>query len=76
MTSDGSQVHGCCSICTLIVLDVPAAATPTRLVATPGSETGAKLTVPSKADVATEVWLASSCGCTQRPRAEHGGDQA
>ena len=44
--------QGCCSIAIRRVPAFPVAAIPTRLVATPGSEAGVKLTVPSRAEVA------------------------
>jgi len=49
------------------VLVLPVAASAERLVATPGSEVGAKVTVPSMAETAEEDWVARSSEEPQRP---------
>jgi hypothetical protein len=44
------------------VLELPVTANPMRLLGTPGKVAGAKLTVPSNAEVAVEACDASSAG--------------
>ena len=60
----------------LTVLELPVAARPSRLVATPGIDAGAKVTVPSRAEVAVETWVASNSVAAQRPWGGQGGAQA
>ena len=45
-------LYGCCSIAMLRLAELPVTARPRRLVATPGSDAGVKLTEPSIADEA------------------------
>lgn len=61
---------------TLSVLVLPVAARPMRFVATPGIEAGAKVTVPSRAEVAVETCVASNSLTAQRPCGGQGGAQA
>ena len=49
------EVQGCCSIVMIRVLVLPVAAKAMRLVGTPGIKAGAKLTIPSRAEVAVAV---------------------
>ena len=58
------------------VLLLPVAASPTMFVATPGIHAGAKLTVPSSAEVAVDDCAPSSSVAAQRPCAGQGGAQA
>ena len=60
-----SLSYGCCSIEMLTVEVLPEAARPTRLVAMPGIDAGAKTTEPSTAEVAVEACVASSAPCLQ-----------
>src|ERR1035437_807673 len=68
--------YGCCSIATLIVLLLPVAASPTTVLAMPGSDAGAKLTDPSSAEVAVEDCVANSWAAAQRPCGGQGGAHA
>jgi hypothetical protein len=52
---------------TLRVEVLPEAASPMRLVATPGSDAGVKVTAPSIAEVAEAVWRASRGDGGQTP---------
>jgi len=59
--------YGCCSAAKGRALDLPVIARAMRLVATPGIDAGAKLTVPSRAEIAVATWVASSWASAQRP---------
>jgi hypothetical protein len=59
--------YGCCSTATGRALDLPVTARAMRLVATPGIDAGAKLTVPSRAEIAVATWVASNWASAQRP---------
>jgi hypothetical protein len=59
--------YGCCSMAMLTAEVSPETARAWRLVATLGSEAGAKVTVPSMAEVAVAVWVASSGDGGQTP---------
>ena len=61
---------------TLSMLVFPVAAKPKRFVGTPGSEAGVKVTVPSIAEVAVEVWDARSSDAAQPPWGAQGGAHA
>jgi hypothetical protein len=72
----GSGLYGCCSIEMFTVAVLPEAERPRRLVATPGSDAGKKMTAPSTAEVAVEVCVASSEPWVQTVFGEQGGDHA
>ena len=54
----------------------PVAATPTRLVAIPGSVNGVTDTLPSRAEATVVAWVANSWACAQRLWIGQGGVQA
>ena len=58
--------YRCCSTATGRALDFPVKARAMRLVATPGIDAGATLTVPSRAEIAVATWVASSWASAQR----------
>ena len=58
------------------VPEFPVTAKPARLVAMPGMEAGEKVTMPSRAEMAVEVCVASKGAAAQRPRGGQGGVQA
>jgi hypothetical protein len=60
-----SALYGCCSTAMLKVGVLPEAARPSRSVATPGMVAGVKVTVPSRAEVAVAVCVASSADADQ-----------
>jgi hypothetical protein len=61
---------------TLMVEVLPLAATPSRLVATPGRVAGVNATVPSRAEVAVADWVARRVEGGQTLCAAQGGAQA
>ena len=61
----------------MLTVDVlPEAARPTRLVATPGNDAGAKTTEPSTAEVEVEASVPSSAPSVQTTWGAQGGVQA
>lgn len=70
------SLYGCCSTAILTAAVLPVAATPSRLVATPGMDAGVKVTVPSMADVAVEDSALSSVPWVQIVCSAQGGDHA
>ena len=59
--------QGCCSMVTVMALEAPVTPSAIVLMGTPGIEAGAKLTLPSRAEVAVAVCVASNGAWVQRP---------
>jgi hypothetical protein len=72
----GRRPHGCCSIVMFTVAEFPVAAIASVLVATLAIVAGEKLTLPSTADTAFAVCVASSSCCAHRPCGGQGGAHA